>query len=265
MIETFQESLEADMTVIWLLLTCFQRLYHIPEAHRIFVTGLEFMPDTSTARTVTGDFDFTLLSISADNQVKLHQQEKQGLVQSFSAESDDHFSLSKTKFLASLHLIMVAILKGVRLKFWPNVFSLFNDFLVQLVLGFSSVTYVSFYLCGRLNVLLFILCCFSAVQPTLGNPRMFYCGFSDILGGFCPRIITRPHSFRMFSLPQCITQKTCCFQQSLLKILSGFCNRHSVQSSSMNSMNWRKMCKFKLCWSMHCLPGNSSEISFRKK
>ena len=57
-----------------------QRLYHLSEAHRIFVTGLEFVPDTDTARIVTGDYDFTLFSISADNQIKVHQQEKQSML-----------------------------------------------------------------------------------------------------------------------------------------------------------------------------------------
>ena len=55
----------------------FQRLYHLKEAHSIFVTGLEFAPQEDTTRLVTGGFEFSLLSISADNQVKIHQQSPQ--------------------------------------------------------------------------------------------------------------------------------------------------------------------------------------------
>lgn len=46
-----------------------QRLYHVSTAHKTFVTGLEFTP----ASTISSLFDFTLLSISADNQIKMHQ------------------------------------------------------------------------------------------------------------------------------------------------------------------------------------------------
>ncbi|XP_005098336.1 prolactin regulatory element-binding protein [Aplysia californica] len=50
-----------------------QKLYMVKEAHSIFVTGVEFMPSSEAARAVTGDQDFNLLSISADNTVRLHQ------------------------------------------------------------------------------------------------------------------------------------------------------------------------------------------------
>ena len=52
----------------------FQKLYYVKEAHGIFVTGLDFMPQSETARAVTGNQDFTLLSISADNTVRVHQE-----------------------------------------------------------------------------------------------------------------------------------------------------------------------------------------------
>lgn len=52
-----------------------QRLYHLAGAHSIFVTGLEFASSETPVSVVGSNADFTLFSISADNQVKLHQQE----------------------------------------------------------------------------------------------------------------------------------------------------------------------------------------------
>ncbi|BFY99261.1 hypothetical protein BsWGS_02301 [Bradybaena similaris] len=50
-----------------------QRLYHVNEAHSIFVTGVEFLPASEMAKAITGNQEFNLLSISADNTVRLHQ------------------------------------------------------------------------------------------------------------------------------------------------------------------------------------------------
>ncbi|RUS87815.1 hypothetical protein EGW08_004414 [Elysia chlorotica] len=50
-----------------------QRMYHVKEAHSIFVTGLDFLPASEATRAVTGDFNYNLVSISADNTVRLHQ------------------------------------------------------------------------------------------------------------------------------------------------------------------------------------------------
>lgn len=50
-----------------------QRLYHVNEAHSIFVTGVEFLPTSEMAKAITGNQEFNLLSISADNTVRLHQ------------------------------------------------------------------------------------------------------------------------------------------------------------------------------------------------
>ncbi|KAH9491729.1 hypothetical protein Btru_045662 [Bulinus truncatus] len=50
-----------------------QRLYHVKEAHSIFVTSVEFLPCSEAARAVTGNQDFNLLSVSADNTIRLHQ------------------------------------------------------------------------------------------------------------------------------------------------------------------------------------------------
>ncbi|XP_064617266.1 prolactin regulatory element-binding protein-like [Liolophura sinensis] len=55
-----------------------QRLYHIKAAHGIFVTGLEFMPSSEGSRQITGGQDLTLLSISADNTIKIHQVAARG-------------------------------------------------------------------------------------------------------------------------------------------------------------------------------------------
>ena len=61
-----------------LVCSCHQPLYHLKSAHSIFVTGLAFTPDTPTALGVTGGYDFSLLSISADNHVRLHQTQPTG-------------------------------------------------------------------------------------------------------------------------------------------------------------------------------------------
>ncbi|CAL1546051.1 unnamed protein product [Lymnaea stagnalis] len=50
-----------------------QRLYHVKEAHSIFVTNVEFMPCSEAMKVITGNQDFNLLSISADNTIRLHQ------------------------------------------------------------------------------------------------------------------------------------------------------------------------------------------------
>jgi len=59
-------------------LSWFQKLYYVKEAHGIFVTGLEFLPVSENAREVTGSQDFSLLSISADNTVRIHQEPTRG-------------------------------------------------------------------------------------------------------------------------------------------------------------------------------------------
>ncbi|KAL3870130.1 hypothetical protein ACJMK2_042741 [Sinanodonta woodiana] len=51
-----------------------QKLYSLREAHSIFVTGLEFLPVSEGAQAVTGNQDFTLISISADNTIRIHQE-----------------------------------------------------------------------------------------------------------------------------------------------------------------------------------------------
>lgn len=56
----------------------FQKLYYVKEAHSIFVTGLAFMPSSEAAQAITGSQDFTLLSISADNTIRLHQVAPRG-------------------------------------------------------------------------------------------------------------------------------------------------------------------------------------------
>lgn len=53
-----------------------QKLYSVREAHNIFVTGLDFLPSSKAAEELTGDKDFTLLSISADNTIRVHQVAK---------------------------------------------------------------------------------------------------------------------------------------------------------------------------------------------
>ncbi|KAL5017543.1 hypothetical protein ScPMuIL_007132 [Solemya velum] len=50
-----------------------QKLYYVHEAHAIFVTGLDFMPCSEASLAVTGQKEFSLLSISADNTIRVHQ------------------------------------------------------------------------------------------------------------------------------------------------------------------------------------------------
>jgi len=54
---------------------CAQCIYNLREAHEIFVTGLEFAPNSMSRAIVGPNVDFTLFSISADSQVKAHQVE----------------------------------------------------------------------------------------------------------------------------------------------------------------------------------------------
>lgn len=50
-----------------------QRVLHVPHAHAMFVTGLEFLPVTNfDGPAVTGDTEAAVLSISVDNRVCVH-------------------------------------------------------------------------------------------------------------------------------------------------------------------------------------------------
>ncbi|XP_035777601.1 prolactin regulatory element-binding protein-like [Anopheles albimanus] len=50
-----------------------QRVLHIPNAHAMFVTGLEFLPVTNfDGPSITGDTEAAVLSISVDNRVCIH-------------------------------------------------------------------------------------------------------------------------------------------------------------------------------------------------
>lgn len=50
-----------------------QRVLHIPNAHAMFVTGLEFLPVTNfDGPAITGDTEAAVLSISVDNRVCIH-------------------------------------------------------------------------------------------------------------------------------------------------------------------------------------------------
>ena len=53
------------------------------EIHGIFVTGLDFMPVSDSAKAVTGENDFTLLSVSADNTVRVHQEPSRSKYENF--------------------------------------------------------------------------------------------------------------------------------------------------------------------------------------
>ncbi|XP_022250089.1 prolactin regulatory element-binding protein-like isoform X2 [Limulus polyphemus] len=52
------------------------KLYHVENAHNIFVTGLEFLPSNEEAQRITGDQDTSLISISVDNHIIVHHVPK---------------------------------------------------------------------------------------------------------------------------------------------------------------------------------------------
>lgn len=49
-----------------------QKILNIPSAHSMFVTGLEFLPVTSTGHTITSLAEAAVLSISVDNHICIH-------------------------------------------------------------------------------------------------------------------------------------------------------------------------------------------------
>uniref|UniRef100_A0A182NAV9 Uncharacterized protein n=1 Tax=Anopheles dirus TaxID=7168 RepID=A0A182NAV9_9DIPT len=50
-----------------------QRVLHVPNAHAMFVTGLEFLPVTNfNGPAITGDTEAAVLSISVDNRICVH-------------------------------------------------------------------------------------------------------------------------------------------------------------------------------------------------
>ncbi|KAF0297582.1 Prolactin regulatory element-binding protein [Amphibalanus amphitrite] len=52
----------------------------VDSAHHTFVTGLEFLPSGEAARAVTGNSDASVVSISVDNQVKIHHVAQRGTI-----------------------------------------------------------------------------------------------------------------------------------------------------------------------------------------
>lgn len=50
-----------------------QRVLHIPNAHSMFVTGLEFLPiNTIDGPPITSDVEAAVISISVDNKICIH-------------------------------------------------------------------------------------------------------------------------------------------------------------------------------------------------
>lgn len=56
-----------------------QRLYHLPNAHSFFVTGVEFLKSAEETKRITGDQDVSLISVSVDNHISIHHVPKQGI------------------------------------------------------------------------------------------------------------------------------------------------------------------------------------------
>ncbi|CAG2102613.1 unnamed protein product [Medioppia subpectinata] len=50
-----------------------QRIYHLSSAHNIFVTGVEFLNSSVAAQQLTGGNDASLVSVSVDNHIVVHQ------------------------------------------------------------------------------------------------------------------------------------------------------------------------------------------------
>lgn len=94
------------------------------EAHSIFVTGVEFMPSSEGARAVTGGQDFTLLSISADNTIKIHQVAPRGTTSQLfkytvkRCEINLSLCLSDFKFIFHLCRKIFYILQSTLYEIW---------------------------------------------------------------------------------------------------------------------------------------------------
>jgi len=50
-----------------------QRVYHLANAHNLFVTGVEFLKSCVETEQLTGGYDAALLSISVDNHIVVHE------------------------------------------------------------------------------------------------------------------------------------------------------------------------------------------------
>ncbi|XP_067936430.1 guanine nucleotide-exchange factor SEC12-like [Watersipora subatra] len=64
-------SMEGDVAVFNSI--NLKQIYHVKGAHKTFVTGLAFSPNSAAGLLVTNHSQFSLVSISIDNQLKLHQ------------------------------------------------------------------------------------------------------------------------------------------------------------------------------------------------
>lgn len=49
-----------------------QQVLHIPNAHSMFVTGLEFLPLNRGGPAISSDSEAAVVSISVDNKVCIH-------------------------------------------------------------------------------------------------------------------------------------------------------------------------------------------------
>lgn len=54
------------------MITLFQRVLHVNSAHRMFVTGLAFLPVRGYGPSITSRSEAALLSISVDNCLVVH-------------------------------------------------------------------------------------------------------------------------------------------------------------------------------------------------
>lgn len=57
-----------------------QRLYTLPNAHKQFVTGVEFLPSCDETQKLCGDHDASLVSVSVDNHIIVHHVPKQAQI-----------------------------------------------------------------------------------------------------------------------------------------------------------------------------------------
>lgn len=56
-----------------------QRIYRVPQVHKFFVSGVEFLPATQTSLELVGDeAEIALISVSGDKQIVMHKIPKRG-------------------------------------------------------------------------------------------------------------------------------------------------------------------------------------------
>ncbi|RWS29894.1 prolactin regulatory element-binding protein-like protein [Leptotrombidium deliense] len=90
-----------------------QRLYRMPKAHNIFITGVEFLKSSRETQNLTGDKDASLISISVDNHIVVHHIPKQGTIYNLQFDSEfnmQNLILATLGFLGSGLMFTITLL-----------------------------------------------------------------------------------------------------------------------------------------------------------